>query len=128
MEHLSRGHRVNNARWEPRVGQDAAECLWRSVLYRVGVTAGMIVFVVIVFSAGQHWYLAYVEAVVPTGCMVWSLVEYHRFTYGQGRPWAFLSAGALAFRVPTRTIWPGVRSTRQRRTRLRCPPTRAHQP
>ena len=33
----------------------------------VGVTAGMIVFVVIVFSAGQHWYFAYVEAVVPTG-------------------------------------------------------------
>jgi hypothetical protein len=45
----------------------------------------MIVFVVIVFSAGQHWYLAYVEAVVPTGCMVWSLVEYHRFHIRAGQ-------------------------------------------
>jgi len=82
---MSRGHRVNNTRWEPRVGHDAAECLWRSVLYRVGVTAGIIAFVVIVFAARRDWYFAYAEAVVPTACLAWCLVEYHRFQRRSGQ-------------------------------------------
>lgn len=82
---LSRGHRASDALWVPRVGHDAAECLWRSVLYRVAATVGLMVFVAIVFAAGRLWYVAYVEAVVPVGCTLWSLVEYHRFQRRAGR-------------------------------------------
>jgi len=78
-QRLSRGHRVNNGTWIPRVGHDAAECLWRSLLYQAGAVSGLIVFVLAVPLLGRLWFLAYVEATIPVGCMLWSLVEVHRF-------------------------------------------------
>jgi hypothetical protein len=81
---LSRGHRLSNDRWGPRVGHDAAECLWRSTLYRIAAVATMIVYVLVFFLAPQLSTIAYAEIIVPIGCVTWSVIEFNRFQRRSG--------------------------------------------
>ena len=83
--HLSRGHRVNNAKWEPRVGHDAAECLWRSILYRVVAFGAVVVYALFFFLAPKASYVAYAEMIVPLGCIIWSVIEFNRFQRRSGQ-------------------------------------------
>jgi hypothetical protein len=80
-------------------------------LYQFCVGLAMMVFVVIVLSAGRDWYFAYVEALVPVGSGFAPLSNTTLVTGDQVRHWAYFSAGALQSQTPMRSIWHGARST-----------------